>query len=459
MTAPEILEKLRQHVEAPNQAEASAAPQEHLGFGEARGENARLAWMMGLGGDVESIQLTETRFELDHQGLWQGGDSSWAAITGKQPAESMNLGWVSVLDPTVLPKLHQAFITMVQQGASFWEAISIVSAGEAKAAFLELSKSANHSGFDGRITVGAASFEPYLQTGESPADSGEILWRRMQKTGKASVIVGAAAACVAAIAFSWHASTITEAPSPPVMAEQKVDSAREARQAEHVLRQYHDSDTLEERAQWVLGGSSLLPQMQSFYEGDRQTASAVASIHRWDVISIDGHRHYVAQGVDKRGERFLTLVNLMNEEPKVDWEASVGYGEMSLDTFTKTQATKPVLLRLFARPDDYYNHTFSDSAKFACFALSNGDKSDSTYAYVERRSKAYEQLMERFPNHRSAGRKPVRTLAAANFEIDYLTPQKVTLRVAFTPPTDGPAQVEIKEVLGQQWVVAMNEEN
>lgn len=456
MTAPEILERLRHHIEASDQTEA--ARQEHLGFGEAKGESARLAWMMGMGRDVESINLTETQFELDHQGLWLSGDCSWTDITGKRAEESIGLNWVSVLDPTVLGRLHEAFITMVQQGNSFWEEISIISAGEPKPAFLELSKSLSHSGFDGRFTVGAASFRPYLQTNEGPIDSEDLIWRSMQRVGKASLIVGAVAACLLTIAFSWHSSrTITAAETNQHPNEEQVDPAHEAREAEHVLRQYHDSDTLEERSQWVIGGSSLLPLMRTFYQQDKQPSSSVASIQRWDVISIDGHRHYVAQGLDKLGERFLTLVSLTNEDPKVNWEASVGFGEMSLDAFTKTQPTSPILIRLFARPDDYYNHSFSDSAKFACFALSNGD--DITYAHVERRSEAYQKLMERFPDYIGANRKQLRTLAAANLNTDYLTSQKFTLRVAFNTPTDGPSQIEIKEVLGQQWVVASSLEN
>ena len=133
---------------------------------------------------------------------------------------------------------------------------------------------------------------------------------------------------------------------------------------------------------------------------------------------------------------------------------------MSLDTFIKTQPTTPVLLRLFARPDDYYNHAYSDGTRFACFALSNGDEtSGSIYAYVARRSKAYEHLMGSFPNYPRAGHKAVRTLAAANFETEYLTPQKITLRVMYRPQSDGPAQVEIQDILGQQWVVAMNDQD
>ena len=440
------------------QAEVNrVVPCTELRFGDASRERLRLAWMMG-NGMVESGPRLETRFVLDAQGGWFGGDGEWERVTGKAAADSLNTGWVGIVDSSQLGRLHKAYVALIQFGQPFAEEIAIVSqSGGLKPAFLELAKSLHHDGIDGRLTLRDLPIDARLESCRLDDRAVEQFWRRVKQIGMATMIGGVVAACIAMIAVSWIVGQRKVEPQPEIgEISTSISPGEETRQAEEVLRNYHASRSVEDRAQWVANGMAILPQMRAFHQADGMPVCPVDVIQRWDIVLMDGRRHYIAQGTDTENHRFLTLVDISGEEPKVNWEASVGYGEMSMDAFIKSEQTTPVVMRLLARPDDYYNHAFSDAARYACFGLVAREDEPATYAYVERASEAYARLSELFPDYRLASRQNIRTLAPATFDALQVTPKRVTLRLSLHHSDDGPAQVVIKEVLGEEWVVAMN---
>lgn len=83
----------------------------------------------------------------------------------------------------------------------------------------------------------------------------------------------------------------------------------------------------------------------------------------------------------KQGDRWL-----------LDWESFVGYSEMEWSDFLKDDAGKSVEFRLLASLDDYYNFSYNDDGKYACYKLVDIDSSATCWGYCERESETGKRL-------------------------------------------------------------------
>jgi hypothetical protein len=66
----------------------------------------------------------------------------------------------------------------------------------------------------------------------------------------------------------------------------------------------------------------------------------------------------------------------------LDWESYAGWCELPWELLPTERPTRPVLLRAQIRSDDYFNHSFDDPKKYACFRLSSLDQAHRLYGYV-----------------------------------------------------------------------------
>jgi hypothetical protein len=83
----------------------------------------------------------------------------------------------------------------------------------------------------------------------------------------------------------------------------------------------------------------------------------------------------------------------------IDWEASVGYNLPSLSSRLEQRSIEPATMRVLAIPADYYNYQFSDRNRYQSFALKVEDDAEPRcFAYVDRQSAAFDDLMAVFGN-------------------------------------------------------------
>ncbi len=267
--------------------------------------------------------------------------------------------------------------------------------------------------------------------------------------GAAVVVAGVAMICIS-LAFSRQVQG--EISSLDDTSLSKVEGGyNEVDAASEVLARFHEAQNAKDQSHYVLGSSSMIPKLKAYYSKHSDAHSSIGTVSRSEILEVDGRRHFVAQGLDTMGVRFLAMVDLSGSEPKLNWEAMVGYSEMPLEEFCETKPHSFVTMRLLVRPDDYYNYTYQNAAKYACFSLSEKDQALARHGYVERHSEAYHRLRELFPNDGLDGRK-LRPITAGSLSDNDTPPRRVTLRLAHDRVGSETGQIRIIDVLGEDWV-------
>ena len=107
----------------------------------------------------------------------------------------------------------------------------------------------------------------------------------------------------------------------------------------------------------------------------------------------------VAPGTTKTRTRSFAVEEFEKDNVRsyrVDWETAVEWREMSFSEFRQTQPRTPVPFRLKIRGHEYYNHLFIDEKKWLSAELyypyPDGKNEFLFYGYIDRKSKAYEDL-------------------------------------------------------------------
>ena len=111
----------------------------------------------------------------------------------------------------------------------------------------------------------------------------------------------------------------------------------------------------------------------------------------------------------------------------MDWEAFVGYSEMTLDQFKAEQPQSPTLFRLLVKPDDYFNFDFT-ADKYRCLHLSDIDANTTIFGYVLK------------------GTGPIASLQQGQEEF-------FTVRLRYPEDSKAANQVFIDEVITSGWVI------
>jgi len=141
-------------------------------------------------------------------------------------------------------------------------------------------------------------------------------------------------------------------------------------------------------------------------------------------------------------DRFRNVYIIKTPEGlKIDWLSYSGESEMDLQEFLKIKPVEPVLLRVLAHRDDYYNYDFQNRDLIACLRLVNWDESITFYGYPAL-------------NSRSAALLPL--IPEIDYSIPYVArvrPRPIAIKTRFKPGSASPNQVEITEIVGHGWYV------
>ncbi|MDA0768225.1 MAG: hypothetical protein O3A87_11905 [Verrucomicrobia bacterium] len=213
------------------------------------------------------------------------------------------------------------------------------------------------------------------------------------------------------------------------------DSSAEAiaLSVETAVRGFMEATTDEERCRWVGGGESLREEMAEFYAREGVEAPrGFGGIESSKPLPFAGIPVEVVVAKEREGDG-MEAFNLFpgSDRMLIDWESSVGYGEMGWEDFLKTHPTEAVQMRVFLRWENYYNYEFADDRKYQCLGVRVRDGNEELYGYVERGSETELRLRE---------------VVAA----DAITP--MNLRLKFLPWSGDKRIVWIEEVLHAYWV-------
>jgi hypothetical protein len=157
---------------------------------------------------------------------------------------------------------------------------------------------------------------------------------------------------------------------------------------ERVLYAYFNTP-FNDRAALTTTGETLRPVLESFYRGKMQRS--VKSIRVVSMRAVSEHQWCVeiSGGVAK-----LMYVRIRERSVLVEWEASVGLWSIPPRTYLALGPREPVVARVFAELDTYYNYAFKDGkSRFQSIGLRVAGGGASLHGYVDRHSETYDGLM------------------------------------------------------------------
>lgn len=143
--------------------------------------------------------------------------------------------------------------------------------------------------------------------------------------------------------------------------------------------------TIEEKLKTCRASDDLEAKMRNYYAGDAPQVEGFRSLDQTKVVY--------------RGEFISTFVRLQDfldypivverlddDDYRVDWESWVGYCEKKIGEMIALKPTKPVLIRVVATNEAYYNYSFSDDQKWRSLKLEFRNEDRTLWGYAARDS-------------------------------------------------------------------------
>ncbi len=175
--------------------------------------------------------------------------------------------------------------------------------------------------------------------------------------------------------------------------------------AQDTIASYALAKTIGGRAQHVNDAERVRPLMERYYrnhplpKSDEPPLTSIVSNRSQHIHSEVPDSHVLGGYQDHVGFAQELVLVPGKERYLVDWEASVGYNEQSLSELITLRPDKTYRMRLQVMPANYYNFQFDDRLRYQSFVVKVADDSEARrYAYVTRKSKAFQDLMDHFAN-------------------------------------------------------------
>ena len=153
-------------------------------------------------------------------------------------------------------------------------------------------------------------------------------------------------------------------------------------------RGYLKEDTIKGKLAYVRHPKRVRPLMVQYYESHQMEAKQFQQFESYRAVKIDGSSFVFGRVVMADGSRQeLLLEQLENGSFKVDWESDVCYLPMPWDDYISKRPTEPLVMRVHARPDNFYAYGF-DEDRYDCFQLTAQGSDDYLFGYTIKGSEA-----------------------------------------------------------------------
>ncbi|QOJ19878.1 MAG: CHAT domain-containing protein [Gammaproteobacteria bacterium] len=199
---------------------------------------------------------------------------------------------------------------------------------------------------------------------------------------------------------------------------------------ERILYSYFNTPFYD-RAIFTTTGERLRPIIEKYY-GERMHRN-IEKVHVINMKQISNEIWCIE--VANTEIRFM-YIRIRGRSILIEWEASVGLWSIPIKTYLALGSKKPVIARVEAELDTYYNFDFRNQEQyFQSISLCTQDR-QSLHGYVERQSEVGKELID--------------TLSDGNNH-------KITLEIRqVTKQTDMPL---ITKILSQTWIYFPSDEN
>ncbi|MFZ4764998.1 MAG: hypothetical protein ACOYMN_08585 [Roseimicrobium sp.] len=204
--------------------------------------------------------------------------------------------------------------------------------------------------------------------------------------------------------------------------------------AQELLAQFWSAKSWREKAAFVRDDARVAPLMQTYYEVQKRREPRAGGFQRSAAYLVPPFevQHLVYDSDIPQRPLELALIKAADGTFKLDWESYTGVGEITWEAFQKEQSVKPVLLRGYGVPDNYFNFEFVNRNQFVCLKLVSSDFENILYAYTERDS-------------------PTGRAISGEGETASLHP--VAVKVAFPPNPQSSNCVRLVELVANRWLL------
>ncbi len=204
-------------------------------------------------------------------------------------------------------------------------------------------------------------------------------------------------------------------------------------EVERVLYAYLNTP-YSDRSPFTTSGNAILPRITQHYGEKLHRTVDKVQVLSMKAINTEQWRVAVKISAGDENEQDLFYVRIRNRTVLVEWKATVGLWSTPVKTYLALGSREPVVARVYAVLDDYYNYDFADRHRFQSIDLGTM-AGETLMGYVERNEPVYEDIMA--------------ILSDGN-------PHSLTLEI--TSPTDQTNMPLIQQVLSPTWLYSPAED-
>jgi hypothetical protein len=222
------------------------------------------------------------------------------------------------------------------------------------------------------------------------------------------------------------------APEPVIATENAMSEDTKALRA---VASFLSAKTVDERVKFVRDRSVIEPLMRSYYEKKGDGPVVFERVEAAEEHPLGSFTYSFFVVLPSGENRTIMAGKAGTGEYLVDWASFVLYGEMEWKDFMQQKPEKPVLMRVLATVDDYYNHNFIDPQRLGCLKLLDPREANTPpiFCYYVRSSTLGREM--EFIMRKSFGEA---------------VPLVLTLK--YLPDSDGNNQVMLDERIAEGWI-------
>ncbi len=139
--------------------------------------------------------------------------------------------------------------------------------------------------------------------------------------------------------------------------------------------------------------------MKQFYQNKKIEPEEFLKFGEVSIGAIAGRPFTIAEIKTDRGEKSLAIEQISNERFLVDWETDVYFQPMEWMDFLREKPTDPIAMRVIVSMDHFYAYEFNDEEKYQCYRITDRNKKEHVFGYVERGSKLMQVMNLVFTNY------------------------------------------------------------
>lgn len=145
-----------------------------------------------------------------------------------------------------------------------------------------------------------------------------------------------------------------------------------------------------ERATFTTTGEFLEPTLEKYY-----ATKMLRMINKVQVISMKSitNEHWLVEIMGSNESKFM-YIRIRNRDVLIEWEASVGLWSIPVKTYLALGSKEPVVARVIAELDTYYNFEFGDKKDKYQSVMLRSAGFERLHGYVLRYSDVYGELMD-----------------------------------------------------------------